>query len=166
MIKKSKSIFILLFLIPSLFFGCSQHRTPPTQSDIENYLTEHYDVVNMITQYLISLNYENVYVDDDSGIILADLEEISIKDEAVYNTMYDVMHNHIFKLISKRGNTIYFIIWSSFNDIGCGIAYSINGIDPPEITYMTELEPLSYEGWYYYVEDYNQWRVGKRPNSE
>ena len=44
-------------------------------------------------------------------------------------------------------------------DIGCGIACSINALEMPEIEYMTELVPLSTEGWYYYVDDYNKWRV-------
>ncbi len=41
-----------------------------------------------------------------------------------------------------------------------GIVYSIDGHTPDEesITYLTLLEPLPEDGWYYFEADYNKWR--------
>jgi hypothetical protein len=45
------------------------------------------------------------------------------------------------------------------NDVGCGVACAINDQDLPDIQYVTELLPMENEGWYYYVSDFNQWRL-------
>ncbi len=31
----------------------------------------------------------------------------------------------------------------------------------PEVQYATEFTPVSDDGWYYYVADYNEWRVNQ-----
>ena len=50
-------------------------------------------------------------------------------------------------------------------DAGSGMVYSIDGNKPSEevFTFLVELESLSEEGWYFYVDDYNEWR---RQNSD
>ena len=67
-----------------------------------------------------------------------------------------------YKGIGRDGNTIYFVRWTRLMDFGAGIAYSVNGKDEPELDFVTKLEPLSEDGWYFYEEDYNEWRVRKR----
>lgn len=49
-------------------------------------------------------------------------------------------------------------MWNRLSDVACGIAYSIDGKEI-DIEYLTESVPLSEENWYYYVADFNEWRV-------
>jgi len=64
--------------------------------------------------------------------------------------------------MSKGGNAVHFERWSMMEH-GSGIVYSIDGTiitdgDRSGLDYLTRLEPLSEPGWYYYEEDYNEWR--------
>lgn len=45
--------------------------------------------------------------------------------------------------------------------MGVGVAFSLDGSVPDEsaITFLTKIEPLEDEGWYYYESDYNEWKV-------
>jgi hypothetical protein len=59
------------------------------------------------------------------------------------------------QLIDKESNYVLFVMWSSL-DASSGIAYSIDGELPdidgdfPIERKDLRLEPLGYEGWYYY----------------
>ena len=68
------------------------------------------------------------------------------------------LQNRGYSLISKRRNTVKFILWNRLSDVACGIAYSIDG-NEIDIEYLTESVPLLEENWYYYVADFNQWRA-------
>ena len=61
-------------------------------------------------------------------------------------------------------NVIVFLRWTGF-DTGVGIVYSIDGNTPSEssaLPFLTEIKPLSVEGWYYYRECFNEWRRRNR----
>ena len=58
--------------------------------------------------------------------------------------------------MGRDRNTIYFQRWSNL-DNGRGVAYSIDG-STPTLQFLTKLEPLSESNWYYYEEDYNEWK--------
>ena len=57
------------------------------------------------------------------------------------------------------GNFTYGYLGAAFGIPYRGIAYSINKTDKPVIEFLTELEQLSENGWYYYKADYNEWRT-------
>ena len=40
-----------------------------------------------------------------------------------------------------------------------GIAYSINNESLPTVLYLTDVELLSENNWFYYEADYNEWRI-------
>ena len=86
----------------------------------------------------------------------ADLRELPIEDREVTAAVQRLQDSY--QNIRKNGNTIVLNQWAGLADIGCGIAYSINGTDAPKVQFMTVLVPLSEDGWYYYVDDYNEWR--------
>lgn len=62
--------------------------------------------------------------------------------------------------ISKNGNTISFLLWSNLDD-GRGIAYTPDG-NPPTLQFLTKFEKLKKENWYYYEENFNEWRLNNR----
>ena len=135
---------------------------PPDISNVEEGFMACYDDTMLIVEYLISMEYDvaeidNTYILGEMSIMDGDgYKNIKI-DASIKDAVKRLMKEY--KYISKSENTIIFCQWNRFNDASCGIAYSINGVDKPEIQYLVELTPLEKMDWYYYVQDYNLWRV-------
>lgn len=155
-----KIIFICLLsalLIMTVCAGCQS--TPPTVEAVEQRFTENYADILTIVSFMVNSGHEDIYIKDCSGKMYVDFEWINIADSSVNASIDNLLGAGLYQRIDKSGNTICFEQWDGLQDIGCGIAYSINGNDPPEVQFMTELVPLSQDGWYYYVDDYNLWRI-------
>lgn len=161
MIKKCIIVLLLLVVIGSLFTGCESMRMPPSVEEVEQHFLENYLDIQTVISFALHSNYENIYIRDMSGVVFADFSDVVIEDEAVLAAVRNLLSGKTYKSISfdKSYNAIKFLQWTQFNDTGCGIVYSINGVDEPYIEYCTQLIPLSKDGWYYYVSDYNEWRV-------
>lgn len=56
-----------------------------------------------------------------------------------------------------------YLVNAGYKDIGIDHEITTDGqtalVDMEHVPFMTKLEPLSESGWYYYVADYEQWRV-------
>ena len=155
------SLLIIFFLL--VFSGCMLRNTPPDVTQIEEQFNIGYNDINTITNFLVNDSHKTIYIYDADGEMLADIEWKKIKDQSVVDALKNFEDTYEFISISKEGNTIAFMMWKTFQEIDCGVAYSISGYAPPKVIYCTELVPLSEAGWYYYVADYNEWRNGKRP---
>ena len=156
MIKRHMSLGFFAVCIIVFIMLLLRGHTIPDETSVRQQLEENRSDIDIITDYLINSGYTNVYIQNASGMIVADQENVYIIDSVVFDAINRVLDNYI--LINKLGNTIYLLQWRTAQDIGCGVAYTINGIDAPEIEFATKLVPLSDEGWYYYVSDYNAWR--------
>lgn len=159
--QKNQSAIILLTVLAFLlvfFSGCKDLNTPPDIDSIQERFGTSYDSIETVVDFLISCGYEDVSIRDTKGTMVADLTRVQINNDDVSTAVKSLIDNGKYLLIVKNGNTIYFLMWRGLRDIGCGIAYTINGVDTPEIEYSTELTPLSEDGWFYYVSDYNTWR--------
>lgn len=161
---KKWNAFFAFCLIFTLLTGCRYLITPPSVNAVDQKLQANITDVQMIISFMKNSEYEDIYIHDISGTMLADLVTVEIPDDAVKDAVHLLLGNDVYKSIYKQGNTIKLLQWAGSSDIGCGIAYTINGIDPPEIQYMTQLLPLSAEGWYYYVSDFNTWRLEQGEN--
>ena len=62
------------------------------------------------------------------------------------------------KNIYYSRNTLQYCIWHGTSSIDCGVAYRADG-QMPDIAYLTQCEPLEADGWYWYVADFEEWRV-------
>lgn len=151
-------LLMVLGLIVALLIGFKDFNSPPSTISVQNRYKEHSDDIQIIVDYLSSTDYEDVYITDNNGTMLAELEIILVEDSTFSNAIDCIIGNRVYQHINKNGNTISFLQWKGIRDIGCGIAYTINGIDTPEIEFATKIIPLSDEGWFYYVSDYNAWR--------
>lgn len=156
------SCVMCMVMILSLLTGCFGCNIPPDISEVQQRFQNNREAIQTIVEYMIDTGYEDIYVLDSSGAILVGPKEMKIDNEAVCAAIKQLLENGEYIDVDKEGNTIYFEQWRGIRDIGCGIAYSINGVDTPEVQFMTELAPLSEGGWFYYVADYNSWRNGKR----
>lgn len=159
------SLLLVLFLC-YILTSCSPE--PPDVASVEEHFRNNQEDIQTVVDFIINLEYSSISIDTADGTMLADLETVEIEDEDVNNAIKRLLGRTLgnssqYYSIYRSLNTIDFSQWSSPQDIGCGVAYSISGEFPPIIQYCTELVPLSEEGWYYYVDDYNAWRTGKRP---
>jgi len=68
-----------------------------------------------------------------------------------------------YQVISKSDNTVTFTRWTRFRRAGLGIAYVTDHrpISRRELPFLALLEPIDPEGgarWYYFVDDFTEWR--------
>lgn len=162
--QKNVLILTLIFLILSLFVitlllvsGCVSE-SPPDAMSAQQLLRDNEDSIRTVVEYLIDTGFENVHISGASKSMLADLSDCTIDNPTVYTAVNELIDEGSYIDIKKRGNTIVFEQWNGLRDIGCGIAYSINETDFPEILFLVELTPISPDGWFYYLYDYNTWR--------
>ena len=169
---------VLIFQVPFLRRQCMSVKDfieaflpPPSAEKMERIFNRDQDDLFTIKDYFVESEYSELRIDISSytkhpDMINAGREigDVEIEDAEVLDAIKRLFEQHGYESISKDGNTIEFHEWSALLDNSRGIAYSINGIDEPEITFGTKLEPLDEEGWYYYEADYNEWR--KRHNAE
>lgn len=145
--------------VAMLVVGCPNPNTPPNVEAVSKQFTKNYRDIEIIVNFMKSTNYTDIYISDTSGTMLTDLVQVSINDECVVSALKNTLGvEGGFLKVNKYGNTIWFLTWKGLQDIGCGISYTINETDIPDIPYCTELVPLSKTGWYYFVVDYNTWR--------
>lgn len=151
---------VLLAVMAVLGFSeCNrQINTPPDIKEAEQRFRENQKQIQIVVDYMIESEYEDIYIDDDDGSMLVDLEDIPIADKQVISAIKHLLGKKQYRTISKNGNTIAFFQWTGLQDITCGIAYAINSEEQLYIEFATHIEPMTEPGWYYYVEDYNQWR--------
>lgn len=167
--KKFFQIIYSLFLMVSLcafLSGCSSK--PPDVASVEEHFRNNQEDILTVVDFIINSEYSSISIDTADGTMFADLETVKIENEDVNNAIKRLLGHTLgnsrqYYSIYRSINTIILHQWKNTHDCGCGIAYSISGEFPPIIQYCTELVPLSEEGWYYYVDDYNAWRTGKRP---
>jgi len=119
------------------------------------------DIV-FITEYFVDSEYSEISIRKNNykkGFMFTSTRrDVEIEDEAVAKAIDRILKKRGYKAIIREGNTIYFEKWILFEDIH-GIAYSINEGKEPTLQFLIKLEPLSENGWYYYEEDYNEWRT-------
>ena len=159
--KLAKIKYLLLILIAIMVFGlssCKNLINPPSVEYVKKQFSKNHDDIILVTEYIISSDFESVYMHHGSNTLSADGKHIDVHDESLTNAIQN-MFNNGYSVIIKSGNTIYFQQWTRFTDAGCGIAYSIDGSNDLNIQYLTQATALSDDGWYYYVADYSAHRI-------
>ena len=168
-VKKCKftvSSGILIFIVVAfagLMWWAMYALTPPDKNRMQRYFHRDRESIETVVKYLEESGYYKVQFHKTMGRgeKLADLERLSITDKAVTKAVDRLLRRRRYRIIVMNGNTIYFDKWS-MGGKNYGIAYSINGTDKPRVPFPINIEPLSEDGWYYYEEDYNEWRARNR----
>lgn len=136
--------------------------TPPDADALQQCLDENQENIRLITSFLLTSGYTDVFISNSSGQVSADFATLEITDIEVYNSISYLLENRIFQEIDKMGQSVFFLRWIGVRDVICGVMYSENVDKAVESELLTEIAPLSYDGWFYYVSDYNAWRNGVR----
>ena len=150
--------FILLLLLGPPWQGIRQ---------MERDFSRNQESIFIARDYLIYHEHDSLRYPASSGNIDAiQVVEVgvrgayvSIKDEDARNAMNLLLRNG-YEMIVRNGNFIIFLRWSNM-DNGRGIVYSTDGTLPDELIlpFLTKLEPMSVDGWFYYEENFNEFRI-------
>lgn len=128
---------------------------------MEEIFAEDYELLMVVVQFMIDTGHEKVRINRDdmensemfvySSEELLKIEDINVKDSI------KELRKRKYSVIGRKDNTIYFLRWS-IRDNGRGIAFSVDGSEPT-LQFLTKIVSLPNPNWYYYEEDYNEWRV-------
>ena len=157
-----KLLFILLIAV--FLTGCMKSYNPPSSEDADIFLKDNRDDIDVIVDYLQSIETENDSVFFNFSItketVFYDFEDHDILSDDVKTSLRYLKSNGC-EVISmhKDDNTIYFEIWHrTMGDVGCGIACTLDGQGFPKVQFQTECKPIS-DGWFYYYTDYEAYRI-------
>ena len=186
--KKVLNITFIIFLICALsilsvtvlpmFLALSSQSAlrAPTFQQTERFFEENKEKFIIIAEYLTNLELYNIGVSWDSpGIvettsnyvqlsIFREPERITVSNEnasEAIHALFGASYNGIWKY--EHGIT--FTRWF-MRDHSRGIVYSIDGRIPDSdtILFLTELHPLSEENWFFFIENFSEYRQGIRPD--
>lgn len=168
-------IVTVVILIGSLMIG-GLFNPPINQEKAEKVLLNDYESICTIVDYMknseyidISIqsndyvygdgNYGTWYVYDDT-LKKQDAGNKRIKDKNIVDILDMLFVKKTYQNISKNGNTISFLLWSNLDE-GRGIAYTLDG-SIPTLQFLTKSEKLKKENWYYYEENFNEWKLNNK----
>lgn len=140
---------------------------------MEKELIENKEAIISVVNYLKEVPFETAVIDNDfdKDIDLfvyndngSSATHLSIEGTVASDNIYFLFKKCNYENITKDGDAISFLRWAGLES-GAGIVYSIDGHTPDESSFdfLTKLEPLGEKNWYYYEEDYNEW---KKRNSQ
>ena len=180
-------ILIAVLCIPlsvCAFSGCGLFgKRPPGEDKMKAVFDENEAAFRASAKYLLSFedkfsNLENVYITKPDEITVYTrrpgtvyLDKQTVKPEGDDAEHISALFKASCKSIGMSGsaninsnspNSIYYRMWTATaKDIDCGIAISKDEGGTPKTEFMTELSPISDDGWYYYVSDYEEWREAR-----
>ena len=171
--KKKAIAFVIVtsFALCCVAFWIIRHNMTSSKENADNIFSTRREEFQLISDYLLSLDCEEVCIDDADGTLLlfyyeeAANSEVRTSERSIESEAIRCAVQHVFSAgcnkIFRNDETIEFLFWTRFNDFGAGIVCCKNAITSPEIQFLTKLEPLSSTGWYYYETDFNEWRSSK-----
>lgn len=159
---------IVVFWLVVISICCVRWYNGPSRAieifEDEIFERDYRKLVKMV-DFLDSLkDVEDAYIDSTDGTMLVQykdgriVKDAEISDEDVVSTVSLLMKKGYYS-IAKNSNTIYFERWR--NPFGCskGFAFSSDSSGELDIQYLIGVMALDKTDWYYYISDYEKWRV-------
>lgn len=149
---------------------------------MESTFSEHKEDFQNVTEYLletypVTFDLESIYIDEHTITVFrtrSDSTQLDKTETSISNTPVAENYQNLRQAgcqsvsmdpkIDGKGmeNAIYFCMWTrTVDEADAGIAYAIDSSYPPQIEFQTVLEPLSEDGWYYTLAEYEEWRNTK-----
>lgn len=139
-----------------------------------NVLTGQYEKeLETVASYLCAAEHDSIIIerrDTDSMKMLLIVDpldgktknmDVPIEEKEVQKAANKLFANGCNK-ITKSGDTVEFLFWTRFMDFGAGLVWHENAETLPDVQFLTRLDALETEGWYYYEADFNAYRDGVR----
>lgn len=164
MCRVSKNVFTvaLIVIISFVCTSCMNSETPDANT-AEIFIKDNHDDIQVVTDYLLNEDYYFAYIKAPNGQIYANFEYMAIDDSQV-NDSIKSLWNAGCKRISRitDDNAIDFLLECNIiKEIDYGFVCPIDDSFDFKIDYQTELVPLTFDNWYFYVSDYNKWRLSQ-----
>ncbi len=109
------------------------------------------------------MEYSSCFIKSDNGEFFAEFDYHEIDDSLVVEAVKRLWKKgctHISK--NDEMNSISFELWYNDQDTACGMLTCIRENEDAQVEFMTEIKKANISCWYYYVSDYNKWRVNNR----
>ena len=161
----------LPFIVPALFIILFLSPNVPGIDFMKDEFDKNREDFYLIIEYLLNSDFSDIRIHRSSqlgsGIIemfvWPEMERIVVSDPNVSDAI-NRLFGQGYRSINKSGNGISFLRWTTL-DAGRGIVFSIDGSSPTQadgLQFLIEIQPLSEDGWYFYVDDFNVWRSRNR----
>jgi len=160
----SKTAGVCAAIIMSLFMSSCN---PTPWRGIDNageVFFENKELVFLVRDYLVQSEYDSISIAPhmEKGIMFVNqvkVPYVPIDNEEVEEAM-NVLRENGYSSFSKYNSCIKISMRTSVN-VSYGVAFSTTGhvLDESSFDFLTLIEPLTEEGWYYYEEDFPEWRV-------
>jgi len=124
------------------------------------------ELLDIATDYLADSGYYDAFINSANisakNMFTNEYGHVPIDDEEFANAIKKLYYLG-YHAMCKSNYSIFYQRWATL-DVGKGVAFSIDGHVPNEsdIEFLTMIEPLKEDGWYYYESDYNEWRMRNR----
>jgi len=158
--RKIISVILGILGILCVFYLLGFLLAPMSQERIEKGFYNDYENIRIVRDFLMELEDESIYITSSSKTMFTNTEKTSMpSDNSAAISAIDRLFSRGYEVISKGDNCICFLRWNNL-DAGRGVAYLIDGNTPSEqeLMFLTYLQPLDIDGWYYYEEDFNEWK--------
>lgn len=172
-------IFVVVIMIAAALPIIRLFSQPTDPEGMEKELSRYNEQLETIINFCRSLDgYERIDFDNcdflydgkevytffpeqEGSFDASKIVEIEIEDKEVLNALYKLFKKG-YGIIScnKTGIEFQRIIGIERSE---GIAYSF-GDSVPEIDFLIYSEPLSKDGWYYYISDFNEYKRQNNPD--
>ena len=130
------------------------------KADINHTFEEDYAKLSEVSEYLLSLDEDLIVIRSGYLPMSVDFDdEVPIDNWKIKNTIRHLFFKG-YSYISKSGGTIEFHRWEKpFSyEFRAGFAFNKYGNEGLSVQFLMKKEKLSIENWYYFEEDYNEWR--------
>ena len=126
-----------------------------------------------VASYLCAVEHDSIVSrerDSDSMLLLLTVDptdgktknmDVPIGEKEVQKAASKLFANGC-NNITKSGDTVEFLFWTRLMDFGAGVVWHEDTETPPDVQFLTRLDALETDGWYYYEADFNEYRLGKR----
>lgn len=144
---------IPLLCIALLLSGCGWIGQPPPPDEMEHAFQTYREEIQTVIDYLLT---------QEPPVTVYSSQELP---ENVAQAVKTLLRQAGCSSIHAGESQIHFVLWTRFTDAGCGIAYtkeqSLASL-AEDFPFLIREQPLSEQGWYYYVEDYAKWRLERK----
>lgn len=151
-------LLILFMVLPMA--GCVPRSKNIDKADVNATFEKDYEDLLEVAEYLISLENESVWITGPNEPMKLGLDGERDIDPEIKNEIRSIFRRGYID-ITKRGSSVVFARWERpFSPaFRSGIAYNFRGTDWVDVDYRIYQQELSVENWYYYEEDYNEYRA-------
>ena len=167
--KKTILAVILILLLSLILQLCSCGWLifeTPNMEETDSFVSKNLKEILLINDYLLDFGNIDVVIKNKYGdMLIGWKKEETVENDEVRDAIRSLWKKGCLEIYKDfKNNAIIYQIWRrTIGHVQGGFVYAIDTTMLPDIQFLTELRPLTRDGWYYYNAEYEKWRSGKRP---